>query len=100
VPVELLVPEPAALGTALVQATGSDEYVASLGPLPAAQTEAEVFATLGLRERVPELREAGAPQQPPDLLELDDVRGDLHVHTDWSDGKASALEMGRAAAAL
>ena len=31
------------------------------------------------------------------LLELDDIRGDLHTHTTWSDGRASVEEMGRAA---
>ena len=34
---------------------------------------------------------------PPALIELTDVRGDLHTHTTWSDGKASVLEMGIAA---
>ena len=37
---------------------------------------------------------------PRDLLELGDVRGDLHVHTTASDGKATVEEMGRAAQAL
>jgi DNA polymerase (family 10) len=100
VPVELLVAEPASLGTALVRATGSDSYVAALGPLPAAPTEAGVYAALGVPLRVPELREAGAHEAPPDLLAADDIRGDLHVHTDWSDGKATVLEMGRAALEL
>jgi DNA polymerase (family X) len=35
----------------------------------------------------------------PALLELADVRGDLHCHTTWSDGRASVLEMGEAARA-
>ena len=48
----------------------------------------------------PELRELDAPTPPPDLLELGDVRGDLHVHTTASDGKATVEEMGRAAQAL
>jgi DNA polymerase (family 10) len=34
---------------------------------------------------------------PPPLVELADIRGDLHCHTTWSDGKASVLEMGTAA---
>ena len=34
---------------------------------------------------------------PPKLLELADIRGDLHCHTTWSDGRASVEEMGRAA---
>jgi DNA polymerase (family 10) len=36
----------------------------------------------------------------PPLVSVADVRGDLHCHTTWSDGKASVLEMGRAARAL
>ena len=48
----------------------------------------------------PELRELDAPPTPPDLLELADVRGDLHVHTTASDGKATVEEMGRAAQEL
>jgi DNA polymerase (family 10) len=100
VPVELVVAEPDRFGTELVRATGSDAYVASLGPLPDAATEAEVFRELGVHERPPELRELGVPEAPPDLLSIDEIRGDLHVHSDWSDGKASVLEMGRAAADL
>src|SRR5205814_175630 len=37
---------------------------------------------------------------PPPLVELAQVRGDLHVHTTWSDGKASVLEMAEAAREL
>ena len=37
---------------------------------------------------------------PPPLVELEQIRGDLHVHTSWSDGRASVLEMGEAARAL
>jgi len=88
------------LGTALVRATGSKEWVASLGELPEAETEEELFASLGLPFVPPELREAGAPDAPPDLLRREDIRGDLHVHTTWSDGRASVLEMGEAARAL
>ena len=35
--------------------------------------------------------------EPPRLVELDDIRGDLHCHTTWSDGRFSVEEMGRAA---
>jgi DNA polymerase (family 10) len=101
VPVEVVVPEQAAAGTALVRATGSSEYVGALEPLPAGSDEAAVFAALGVSWCAPELRErAHRNESPPFLLRGDDVRGDLHVHTTWSDGKASVLEMATAALEL
>ena len=45
----------------------------------------------------PELREEPFRGTPPALAELGDIRGDLHCHTTWSDGRASVEEMGRAA---
>src|SRR6202012_2842918 len=45
----------------------------------------------------PELREEPFTGEPPALLELGDIRGDLHSHTTWSDGRFSVEEMGRAA---
>jgi DNA polymerase (family 10) len=98
VPVELVVAPPASFGAALVRATGSAEWVAVLEPLPDAPDEAGVFAALGLPLVPPELRE-GAPshEPPPPLVELPEIRGDLHCHTTWSDGRASVLEMGVAA---
>ena len=101
VPVELLVAHPERYGTELVRATGSPQYVTALEPLPDAASEEEVFARLGLPYVPPELREAPTRESPPPgLLRLEDVRGDLHCHTTWSDGKASVLEMGRAARVL
>jgi DNA polymerase (family 10) len=100
VPVELVVAPPAARGTALVRATGSPAWVEALGPLPEAATEEEVFALLGRAVVPPELRELPDIGAPPQLVALDDIRGDLHTHTTWSDGKASVLEMGRAAREL
>ena len=97
VPVELVVAAPDAAGTALLRATGADPYVAALGPLPDAPTEVEVYAALGVPWCPPELREQPFRGEPPRLLELADIRGDLHCHTTWSDGRASVLEMGRAA---
>jgi DNA polymerase (family 10) len=98
VPVELIVAPPRAFGTALVRATGSPEWVAAHEPLPEATDEEGVFRALGLEYLPPELRELGTT--PVDLVELDQIRGDLHSHTAWSDGKASVLEMGEAARAL
>jgi DNA polymerase (family 10) len=100
VPVELYVAAPSQLGTALVRATGSADFVASLGDLPAAADEETLFAMLGLPFVPPELREGAFEGPPPALVELTDIRGDLHVHTTWSDGKASVLEMAEGAIAL
>jgi DNA polymerase (family 10) len=97
VPIELIAAEPAALGTALVRATGSPRYVAALEPLPAAPTEEALYAALGVPWCPPELREAPFRGEPPALVEVEDIRGDLHCHTTWSDGRASVLEMGEAA---
>jgi DNA polymerase (family X) len=97
VPIELTVASPHRLGTELVRATGSPEYVASLGELPDGATEEMLYAALGLSWIPPELREAPPRAAPASLIELDDIRGDLHCHTTWSDGRASVLEMGEAA---
>jgi DNA polymerase (family X) len=97
VPVELVAAEPEQFGTALVRATGSPAYVAALEPLPDAPDEQAVYDALGLPWCPPELREQPFRGEPPALVELDDVRGDLHCHTTWSDGRASVQEMGRAA---
>jgi DNA polymerase (family 10) len=96
VPVELVVAPAERFGTELVRATGSEAYVAALEPLPAGASEEEVYAALGVPWCPPELREEPHRADPPALLELVDVRGDLHCHTTWSDGKASVLEMGEA----
>lgn len=96
VAVELVAAEPQRFGTALVRATGSPAYVAALEPLPDAPDEAALYSTLGLPWCPPELREEPIGE-PPDLIESDDIRGDLHCHTTWSDGRASVEDMGRAA---
>jgi DNA polymerase (family X) len=96
-PVELLAPEPPRFGTELLRATGSAPYVDALGPLPDAPAEEGVYERLGIPWCPPELREEPFRGEPPALVELGDVRGDLHCHTTWSDGKASVLEMATAA---
>jgi DNA polymerase (family 10) len=96
-PVELVVAPAERLGTEIVRATGSDEYVSALEPLPAGASEEEVYAALGVPWCPPELREEPHRLEPPPLLELADMRGDLHCHTTWSDGKATVLEMAEAA---
>jgi DNA polymerase (family 10) len=99
IPIRLVVAPPAALGTALVRATGPAEHLDALGQLPVAADEASLYASLGLELPPPEIRDGTLEPQPPALVEPDDLRGDLHVHTDWSDGRATVLEMGIAARA-
>ena len=68
-------------------------------------TEAEVYAQVGLDYIPPELREdrgeieAAAKHQLPRLVELGDLRTDLHAHTTWSDGALSIHAMALAAQA-
>ncbi len=97
VPVEVVAAEPKRFGTALVRATGSAPYVAALEPLPDAPDEDGVYRALGLPWCPPELREGPFRDEPPPLVQRDDIRGDLHCHTTWSDGRASVEDMGRAA---
>jgi DNA polymerase (family 10) len=97
VPVELVVAGQGELGAALVRATGAPAYVAALEPLPDAPDEAAVYRALGVPWCPPELREEPFRGEPPALVEPGDIRGDLHCHTTWSDGRASVEEMARAA---
>ncbi len=68
-------------------------------PIPDEQT---LYAALGLPYLAPELREgageieAALAGRLPRLVEAEDLRGFVHVHSDWSDGKASILELARA----
>jgi DNA polymerase (family X) len=100
VPVELSVAPPQEFGTALVRATGSRAYVQALEPLPERPDERSVFEALGIPWCPPELREPATRGVPPDLVALEQIRGDLHCHTTWSDGRASVEEMGSAAREL
>jgi DNA polymerase (family 10) len=65
-------------------------------------TEEEVFGALDLPWIPPELREdrgefdAAREGRLPRLLSLEDIRGDLHMHSTWSDGTASILQMAQA----
>jgi DNA polymerase (family X) len=97
IPVDLAVTTVEELGSALVRATGPGEHVEALGPLPAAPDEVTVYRRLGLGWPPPEIRDAQPEREPPELVEVGAIRGDLHVHTLWSDGKATVLEMAAAA---
>jgi DNA polymerase (family 10) len=97
VPVTVVVAEPHRFGLELIRATGSAEWVESLGPLPDGATEEDVFRAVGKPMRPPELRELPTTPISASLVEVDDLRGDLHCHTVWSDGKATVEEMAIAA---
>jgi len=111
--VDLRVVDPACFGAALVYFTGSKQhnihirdigvkrglkiseygvFRASTGRRLVSATEAEVYAAIGLPWIPPELREdageieAARQGKLPDLVELDGIRGDLHCHTDATDG--------------
>jgi DNA polymerase (family X) len=71
------------------------------------RSEDALYRALGLAPVPPELREdqgeleaSLAGTVPEDLVALEDVRGLVHCHTTWSDGRATLLEMARAAEAL
>lgn len=71
---------------------GTEEIIAS-------QTEGKIYEKLGLDYIAPELREdtgeveAAKQGELPELVELDDIKGDLQMHTTYSDGSASVKEM-------
>jgi DNA polymerase (family X) len=76
------------------------------GEVFTAEDEEELYAYLGYEWIPPELREnrgelaAARDGGLPGLVELKDIRGDLHMHTDWSDGRGTLEEMVAAARAL
>lgn len=71
----------------------------------AGREEADVYAAVGLAWVPPELREdrgeieAASAGRLPALLRLEDLRGDLHMHSTWSDGRNTIEEMVEACAA-
>ncbi len=74
------------------------------GKLVAGETEESVYRALGLPLIPPELREdqgeidAALNGKLPDLVEIGDIKGDLHVHTRWSDGSDDIEEIAASAA--
>jgi DNA polymerase (family X) len=124
--IDLRVVEPGALGAALQYFTGSKDHNVrvreiasrrglriseygvfdeSTGARVAGATEEEVYATVGLPWIPPELREnqgeieAARAGALPTLISAGDLRGDLHAHTDSSDGHHSLEKLIAAAAA-
>ncbi|MBD3278778.1 MAG: DNA polymerase/3'-5' exonuclease PolX [Candidatus Aegiribacteria sp.] len=119
--VDLRVVSPSSFGAALVYFTGSkshnirlrrrgqdrdlkiNEYGAFRGEEKVAgKTEEEVYHSVDLPLVVPELREdrgeieAAEKNELPRLVTMDDIRGDLHMHTDRTDGHNTITEMAEA----
>jgi DNA polymerase (family X) len=115
------------LGSMLIYLTGSKEFNIRLreiaiekgrkvneygveeradGKLHEFSTEKDMFAFLGLQYIVPELREnqgeieLARNYQLPRLVELADIRGDLHVHSEWSDGTLTLEQLAMKGEAL
>jgi DNA polymerase (family X) len=122
--VDLRIVPPGNLGNLLQHFTGSKQHNEALradavrrglhvseygikddatGTVHECSTEEEVYAVLGMAYVEPELRENRGELQSaregtlPDLLRVDDVRGDLHCHTVASDGRNTVEEMAHAA---
>lgn len=94
------------------QRTGSDGHLLAMGELLKAKggamlpelakdgfTEADIYEALGLPYIPPELRESVRELKEiqenglPNLIEVSDIKGDLHVHSNWSDGMGSLQEL-------
>ena len=106
----------------LVVTTGTDAHLTQLNQVAASQdieaiderlpdwsknkTEFDIYGQLGLPFIVPELRgnadsiEAALADKLPTLIEQSDLRCDLHMHTNWSDGRGTLRQMVEAAASL
>lgn len=120
--VDLRVVPPKSFGAALAYFTGSKSHNVHLrriaqarglllneyglfrgGSVIAGRTEKEIYRALGLLWVPPELREdrgeieAAASGKLPKLIEREDLRGDLHTHSLYTDGRASIEQMARQA---
>jgi DNA polymerase (family 10) len=125
--VDLRIVDPEAYGTLLHHFTGGQAHNISLreravkmginiseyglaeigtGDYKPVATEVDLYSRLDLAYIPPELREdtgeidAAATGNLPDLVSVEDVRGDLHVHTNYSDGKGTIESMAEAAIEL
>jgi len=122
VQVDCRVVEPKSFGAALLYFTGSKNFNIKLRQLAirkglkineygmfrkntfvAGRTEEEIFKKLGMVYIEPEMREntgeieLALKNKLPKLIEFKDLKGDLHVHSRWSDGNNSIEEMAQAA---
>ena len=121
---DIWVVEPGQFATALHHVTGSKEHHVALrgiagrmglkiseygvtrdsdGAVLPVHSEEDLYALLGMDYVPPELREnrgeidAALAHELPMLIEASHIRGDLHMHSNWSDGTLSIAQMARAA---
>ncbi|HKO03003.1 MAG TPA: PHP domain-containing protein, partial [Thermoanaerobaculia bacterium] len=83
-------------GTCVFVTTGSKEFVAAFPKLPKARTEQELFEKAEVPFVDPELREnadALKRKKRVTLIQPSDLRGTFHIHTTYSDGRHSVLQM-------
>ena len=122
--VDLRIVDEASFGAALLYFTGSKDHTIALRRIAQAKelklneygvynndkiiasaTEKEIYEALGLRYIEPEIREnsgeieAAMENRLPSLVELKDIKGDLHAHTNETDGRNTLREMAEAAQA-
>lgn len=115
--VRMVLSTPERMGLHLVRSSGSAAHWTGLeqrarrrgwelsdpGTLPLLPTEEAVYASLGLAFVPPELREDGGELEAaeadriPLLVGIDDLQGDCHSHSDWSDGHEPIEAMAQAA---
>jgi DNA polymerase (family X) len=108
--IDVRIAAPDEYGTTLVAATGSSAHLTTLrqrlGAGRLLAREEDVYTRAGLQYIAPELRqgtgevEAAGAGTLPDLITKDQIRGDLHMHTDYSDGADSLDAMVEASLAL
>jgi DNA polymerase (family 10) len=107
--IDVRVCTPDECGAVLFATTGPAEHVADVlrqrGP-HLARTEADVYTHAGLTYLPAEVRDSADALERarrgsvPRLIDRDDIRGDLHMHTTYSDGRDSLRQMVHAARAL
>ena len=112
IPFELIIVPPSDFCSVLFSATGSKEHMARLisrsgmNHTGNCKSEKEVYQRFHLEYIPPELREdqgeieAASNGTLPQLVELSDLKGDLHSHSHWSDGANRIMEMAEAARSL
>jgi len=125
--IDLRVVDPSSFGSALLYFTGSKEHNVKLRKIAldhnwklseyglrdkkkneviAGEDESKIYELLGMAYISPELREdngeieAAMDKRLPTLIELSDIKGDLHIHTKWSEGDNSIEEMAQKAIKL